>query len=303
MDVNQKIICFQCDAELQYKKGLQAYEMGDFEQAKIYLHNACLRDRNHLEYQLIYARVLTDSRDWKQAVAVLNNLKVMGWNDDECDLLLTICYMNLGEIEQAEICADQYVELIYTQQTNVVCDCESDQKRKIHILLHLALNYIELETYDDLLRAIFFLKQVVKLDQGRHAVYDYLARAFLGIKEYANAKECLDYVLEQNPHDIVALCSYIQLCHETGEKQELAKLLIQMENLIPIREIERLRLGYIFAKLGKYKEALSLLNCITRPDLRSGRNFSYWVSECRYHLGHSQVPETYRNRLKGPFVQ
>lgn len=283
---NNNIIPFYCDASIQFEKGMKAYNSGNVDQATKYLREACMIDTKNAVYHIQLAMLLTEEKQWEAALVLLNEMEVQGEQEDLQQLLLTICYTNIGENELAQFYADEFVYTVTEKENeNTVDFNDTDKDEKIHDLLFLAMECMERNTFEGLSRAILLLEKALNIDKSSIDINNLLAQSYICMKNYYAAEACLYRILEQDSNNIQAICNLIYSYHVTEQYETLRIVVRKIENLIPFKEIDRLKLGCALASLGEFEKAWKCLKNIRCPEYRMRRSYLYWMAQCSDYLG------------------
>ena len=289
------IVPFQCAANIQFEKGMKAYKIGNLRQAIVYIQEACTIDNRNDRYHVQLAMFLTEGRQWEAALTLLNKMDIQGDQEDVCQLLLTICYTHIGENELAKFYADEFVHTVTEKDKESSFHFnEISRNEKIHVLLYLAMRFMEQNTFEGLSKAILLLEKAANINGSSVYINNLLAQSYICIKDYHAAKRCLHKILEKDSDNIQAICNLMYLYHMTERYEELQVLLKRIENIVPFKEIDRLKFGCTLARLGKFTQAFECLKNIWDPEYCMRKSYTYWMFQCSNHLRVEHMKDTYK---------
>ena len=285
MTKKNNIVLYIYNAAIRFERGMRAYYLGDLDQAIQYIQEACLLDRKNEEYQVHLAVLLTENKNWTDAIDMLEWLLNRNVQVDTCQLLLTICYSNMGQEDLAKIYADKFVCTTARHEVQALLKSKNFSKDEVmREFLLLALESVELNTFEGITRAIVFMKRMIEIDDTNFAVYNPLAHAYICIKDYAAAEKYLFRLLDKQPENIQGLCNLIYLYQSCGQKEKMEEIIKKVEKMVPIDEADRLKLGCTLASAEKFERAFLCLKNIHRPEYRMRKSYSYWMERCSAHL-------------------
>jgi tetratricopeptide (TPR) repeat protein len=140
-------------------------------------------------------------------------------------------------------------------------------------------------------KAILLLQKLIAKHPSHWQAYNQMALAYFYSNQVEPALETLFEVLEKNEGNIQALCHLAIIYHYTGQVDESKKLIGMLENVHPIHEEQRLKLGITMNILQQYKLGFQWLYSLYRKGLEGTDMFYYWLTVSAVQLGKGHIAE------------
>ncbi len=283
------------DSYLYYlNRAIEKFKNRDYDSALMLLNEALQEnyDVPQLHYWIgkIYAEELTEE---KLKTAVISFTEAIELKPDYAEALFERgkLYLKMGEVEKAINDLERAIEYglkdedIYVHLSKAYM-LKGDRKKALEILretsskednkflINMSRVLISTKSYDE---AISYLEKAKSIDKNDVEIYELLAEAYEGKKEYLKAIEALKSAAFLNPSEeqyfkriALNFVKQAELENEKGNVKKAGKyisLAVDVDYDVPLNEEHRSLLKNAIDKClseGKPKEALSFIDCIER---------------------------------------
>ena len=297
------IIPFVQNAEYYFKKGLNAYRRQDLYKAKKYLGRAVHLNEHEPMFVCQLAVVLSELGEYQESnhlfLTIINELDT---EMNECLYFIANNYAHLGLFHEAMKYAEMYMEREpdgeFAEDTEELLDLLNIENEDVHVIENQDHLIVNQEKARNLLEkgkfaeAIVLLEEIIADYPEFWSAYNNLALAYFYIGDVKKAQSLIAEVLKKNPGNLHALCNMLVFNYYLHEKEEVDRLIQQLQSVCPFLIEHRYKLGATFALVGQFDLAFKWLHNLYKNGFDGDGAFYYWLSYAAYYTGHKQFAET-----------
>jgi len=299
----EKVIPFVQDAEYYFKKGLTAYRRQDLYRAKKYLNRAVQLNEREPIFICQLAVVLSELGEYQEAnelfLAIIHELDP---EMNECLYFIANNYAHLGLFYEAMKYAEMYMEREphgeFAEDIEELLELLSIENEDVHVIENQDHLIVKQEKAHSLLEkgkfseAIVLLEEIIADYPEFWSAYNNLALAYFYIGDVKKAQSLIAEVLKKNPGNLHALCNMLVFHYYLHDREEVARLIGQLQSVYPFLMEHRYKLGAAFALVGRFDLAFKWLHNLYKNGFDGDSAFYYWLSCAAYYTGHKQFAET-----------
>jgi tetratricopeptide (TPR) repeat protein len=294
----KNVVSFSLPKDYFFEKGMKAFQKNETDQAVYYLKRAA-EDEENPTVLVEIARKLLALSQYQMGITILEYTLDKQPANEDVYYLLAYAFFELGLFQKANIYAQKYMD-IGTDEDQLeeledyldVIQSEEDDDLSINdellVLQERVTNYL---ANHDWKSAKTTLLTIVDRYQDFWPAYNNLALVELHLGNHEEAIRVLYYVLEHNPGNLSALIHLTMLKRLIGQEKEAFEQLVSFENIVPISEEHRHKLGVLFYQFQQHEQAFRLFHLLYLERPQRELQFYYMYCDAAYRCGRQEYAE------------